>query len=54
MEQAESDIRRLDAAWGDQGERAYLVPQLQAAAARLGFVERWQAQLQQRVAALAF
>jgi curved DNA-binding protein CbpA len=53
MEQAEGEIRRLDAAW-DQGERAYLAPQLQAAAARFGFVERWQAQLQQRVAALAF
>lgn len=49
----EEEIRRIDAAW-DAASHAALLPNLQAAAASLGFLERWQAQIQQRVVALAF
>lgn len=53
IRRVESEIQDLDRSWV-AGERSSIIPRLQAAASRLGFAERWQAQLQQRVAALAF
>lgn len=49
----EEEIKQLDARWISERTDA-IFPQVQAAAATLGFLERWQAQLQQRLAALAF
>jgi DnaJ-domain-containing protein 1 len=49
----ESEVQELDARWSASRDRE-VVPALAAAAASLGFLERWNAQLQQRLAALAF
>jgi DnaJ-domain-containing protein 1 len=48
----ERRVQELDGAW--EKDRAAIVPKLQRAAATLGFLERWNAQLQERLIALAF
>lgn len=49
----EAELRELDGAWLKHGDRSTF-PRLRAAAAALGFLERWRQQLEQRLAALAF
>ena len=48
----EGGLQELDRRWPAEGTA--IVPELQSAAAALGFLERWSAQLRQRLAALAF
>ena len=49
----EAEVQELDGRWLASADPA-IIPRVQAAAAELGFLERWSAQLQQRLAALAF
>jgi DnaJ-domain-containing protein 1 len=50
----EQEIRKLDLSLNVGSTRDEFIPAIQAAAAALGFLERWNAQLQQFLAALAF
>jgi DnaJ-domain-containing protein 1 len=50
--EVETELQQLNSSWNAHEESA--LDQLQRAAAALGFLERWSAQLQERAAALTF
>jgi DnaJ-domain-containing protein 1 len=53
IQQIESSVRELDGAWSVSAAGPAL-KQLSEAASTLGFLERWKAQLQERIGALTF
>lgn len=54
ISEVEAGLQQAAAPWGQAGQRPRLVAEFQKAAAALGFLERWNAQLQEKAAALTF